>query len=191
MNTMATACAPTITLFDVEVPIFERMVHLGLTKAKLYEKEPDEVFVFPPKVPGRRNLEPVAAIEVTVAMQLIETVRQYFGQKDVTPELVANWLCEQASRLDREIWVRSAKCLKKLVWIHLPKNINAWDLRRLASLVDLPESLFERAQRFQNEYEFFASTRMNEEALMKIFGVEIDLAEAHMYNVDKVLMNGE
>lgn len=186
MNPMATRRSPSVTLFNVEDPISDRLVRLGLTKAKLDEKEPDEVFVFPLNIPGRRNLEPVAATEVTVAMQLVEAVRQHIGQKNVTPEHVANWLCDQASALEQDLWVKSVVCLKRLVWIHLTNNINAWDLRRLASLVEFPEALYGRARRFQNEFEFFAATRMNEEALLKAFDVDGERAEAQMYNVDDV-----
>lgn len=182
--------SPAITLFSVEEPIAERLVRMGLTKSNMYRKEPDELFVFPMKVPRRRDLSPQDGIQVTIAMQLIETVRRVAGINDVTPEHVANWLCDQASRTDYDLWVKAAQCLRRLVWIYIPKNINAWDLRRLASLIDYPETLYWRARRFQNEFEFFAATGMNEEDLLKFFNVDGEQAEAHMYNADDVALNG-
>lgn len=42
MNPMATRRSPTVTLFNVEDPISDRLARLGLTKARLDEKEPDD-----------------------------------------------------------------------------------------------------------------------------------------------------
>lgn len=188
MNHQST-CRPVLTIFDAEDPLAERLVRLGLTKAKLDEKDPDETFVFPLQLRGRRALAPEQANEITVAMQVLDVIRRQGSERDVTPEMVANWLSEQAVRMERDLWLRTARCIRRLVWWHLPTNIGAWDLRRLASLVDLPESLYDRSRRFQQELDFLVTMRINEVSLMALFGIDGERGEVLMYNVDDALMS--
>lgn len=180
---------PVVTMFDVEDPLAERLVRLGLTKAKLNEKDPDDTFVFPLPVKGRRALAPDCASEITIAMQVLDVIGRQCSERDVTPAMVANWLSEQTVLMERDLWVRTAHCVRRLVWLHLPENIAAWDLRRLASLIDVPESFYERSRRFQQELDFLVTLRINDESLMRFYNIDGERGEALMYNVDDVLMS--